>query len=176
MTESQSTSGDGQALASIKALFWCAGAGDPMIAATRVEVIAGQGIAGDRYALGVGAYSATEPAKPRHLTLITQDGVDTALAWQLAAGLEPFSVEQTRRNVLLQGITAGELNELVGVRFQIGSLLFEGFELATPCERPSQLAGIEGFPDAFHGRGGLRVRALSTGSLQVGDRLALTTA
>jgi len=162
--------------ASVKALFWCAGAGDPMVAASSVEVIAGQGISGDRYALGVGAYSMTEPAKPRHLTLITQDAIETALAWQLAAGLAPFSVEQTRRNVLLQGITASELNQLVGVRFQIGSLVFEGFELATPCERPSQLTGIEGFPDAFHDRGGLRVQALSSGSLEIGNRLTLTIA
>jgi len=176
LTDSNARRDGGPTRASVKALFWCSGAGDPMVAASRVEVIAGQGIRGDRYALGVGAYSATEPAKPRHLTLITQDAIDTALAWQLAAGLAPFSVEQTRRNVLLQGITASELNQLVGVRFQIGSLLFEGLELATPCERPSQLTGIEGFPDAFHDRGGLRVRALSSGSLQVGDGLALTIA
>ncbi len=145
-----------------------------MIAASSVEVIAGQGIVGDRYALGVGAYSATEPAKPRHLTLIAQDAVDTALAWQLAAGLTPFTVEQTRRNVLLRGITASELNQLIGVRFRIGGLLFEGFELATPCQRPSMLSGIEGFADAFFDRGGLRVRSLESGALYCGDPLSLS--
>jgi hypothetical protein len=153
------------------AFYWCAAAGAPMIAASQLQVEAGSGIVGDRYAFGLGAYSATEPDKPRHLTLITQDGIDTANAWQLAAGLEPFPAELTRRNVVMEGMTASELNRWVGRRFRLGALLCEGVELATPCERPSALSGIEGFPEAFDGRGGLRVRVLEGGTLHRGDRL-----
>jgi len=153
------------------AFYWCADAGAPMIAASQLQVEAGSGIVGDRYALGLGAYSATEPDKPRHLTLITQDGINTANAWQLAAGLDPFPAELTRRNVVMEGMTASELNRWVGRRFRLGALLCEGVELATPCERPSALSGIDGFPEAFDGRGGLRVRVLEGGTLHRGDRL-----
>lgn len=157
--------------ARVSAFYWCAAAGAPMVAASELQVEAGAGIVGDRYALGMGAYSATEPDKPRHLTLITQDGIDTANAWQLAAGLAPFSAELTRRNVVMEGMTASELNRWVGRRFRLGALLCEGVELATPCERPSALSGIAGFPEAFDGRGGLRVRVLEGGTLHHGDRL-----
>jgi hypothetical protein len=160
------------ALIKVTGLFWCPAAGDPMRAAASLEVQAGRGIVGDRYALGVGAYSNTLPPKIRHLTFITQDGIDTAAAWQQAAGLPVFDVLQTRRNVLLSGMSARALNDLVGQRFRVGSLLCEGIELATPCDRPSALASIDGFQEAFDGRGGIRVRVLQGGLIRRGDLLS----
>jgi hypothetical protein len=158
-------------LPAVSGLFWCPGAGDPMRQAVSLEVRAESGIVGDRYALGKGAYSDTLPPKARHITFITQDGIDTAAAWQEAAGLPVFNAMLTRRNVLLSGMTAQALNDLVGRRFRVGSILCEGLELATPCGRPSALASIDGFEEAFDGRGGLRARVIEGGVLRTGDRL-----
>ncbi len=133
----------------------------------------GRGVSGDRYALGVGSYSGVEPEKDRHLTLITAEAIETACAWQQAAGLPAFEAQQTRRNVVIEAMTATQLNALVGRRFRLGRILCEGIELATPCERPSALTGIAGFPEAFDGRGGLRARVLESGSVRVGDIVAM---
>jgi len=139
-----------------------------MISADRLSVIRGRGVTDDRYALGIGAYSSTEPAKDRHLTLITQDAIQIAEAWQQAAGLSSFSAAMTRRNVLLDGISASELNAWVDRQFWIGEVLCEGVEWCTPCHRPSELSGIPGFADAFADRGGLRARVLGGGTIEIG--------
>lgn len=160
-----------QVKAHVSGLFSCAVAGQAMLALDQARVIAGEGLAGDRYATGLGAYSSTRPPKIRHISFITQDGIDIANEWQEAAGLPGFTMPQTRRNVLLQGLTAQELNALVGQHFRVGSIECYGIELATPCPRPSELSGQAGFQDAFEGRGGLRAQILSTGYLYLGDVL-----
>ncbi len=159
--------------ATVSALFTCADAGEPMQRLDSLEIRSGVGVVGDRYALGIGAYSRQVPVKVRHITFITQDGIDVASDWQEASGLAAFTAQQTRRNVLLGGMSADELNRLVGCRFSVGGLTFVGLELATPCHRPSELSGVEGFVDAFEGRGGLRAQACSDGTLHVGDQLVL---
>lgn len=157
--------------ATINGLFTCADAGDPMQCVEQLEIRAGHGVVGDRYALGIGAYSRQVPVKVRHITFITQDGIDVAGEWQEASGLVAFTAQQTRRNVLLGGMSANELNRLVGCRFNVGGLTFIGLELATPCHRPSELSRLEGFTDAFEGRGGLRAEACTDGTLHLGDVL-----
>ncbi len=155
----------------VSGLYWCAGAGDAMQMADRLRVIAGIGLEGDRYATGLGAYSAIEPSKLRHLSLITEEGIETANDWQQAAGLPSFSMAQTRRNVLLRGISAQALNDLVGQCFWVGSIQCRGVELCTPCPRPSQLSQQDGFQEAFEGRGGLRAEVLLGGQLALGVTL-----
>ena len=155
----------------VSGLYWCAGAGDAMQMADRLRVIAGIGLEGDRYATGLGAYSAIEPSKLRHLSLITEEGIETANDWQQAAGLPSFSMAQTRRNVLLRGISAQALNDLVGQRFWIGTIQCRGIELCTRCPRPSELSQQGGFQEAFEGRGGLRTEVLLGGELALGDAL-----
>lgn len=157
--------------AQVSALFWCAGAGQAMQEAPQLRVLAGQGLEGDRYATGQGAYSATQPPKIRHLSLITEEGINTANDWQEAAGLPAFSMAQTRRNVLLRGLSAQGLNALVGQRFWVGEVECYGIELCTPCPRPSELSGQPGFQEAFEGRGGLRAQVLGSGWLRLGDAL-----
>lgn len=161
----------GSTTGTISGLFTCDGAGLPMQRREHVVVKAGTGIEGDRYALGIGAYSAQKPPKVRHITFITQDGIDVANEWQEASGLPVFAVEQTRRNVLLDGVSANDLNQLVGRRFKVGDLTFIGLELATPCHRPSELTGQDGFVEAFERRAGLRAEACTDGDLRIGDVL-----
>lgn len=160
---------------SVSAIFHCPRAGAPMQAATQVHVTAGFGLDGDRYALGIGAYSAIEPVKIRHASFISQDGLDAANAWLAEQGLPAFAAVETRRNFLLSGIPAEALNALVGHVFSVGGVIFKGLELATPCHRPSRLLKRGGiFESAFAERGGLRAEAFSSGDVRVGDALIQT--
>ena len=136
----------------VSGLYWCAVAGSSMQAANRLQVIAGKGIDGDRYATGQGTYTDTEP-------------------WQQASGLPTFTMAQTRRNILLNGIGAQALNSLVGQIFWVGHIQCRGTELCTPCPRPSQLSLQSGFQEAFDGRGGLRAEVLRGGEVAIGDVL-----
>ena len=160
--------------AHIQAIYLASTAGAKMEAINHAKVNAGSGIEGDRYALGAGAYSKVEPAKVRHISLISSSGIETANDW-LKAGDEPtFNGSETRRNIVLEGITATELNELVGKQFQLGNLQLLGTELCTPCERPAQLLSKPSFMEAFEGRGGIRAEVLNTGTLTIGDKLTLS--
>jgi hypothetical protein len=155
----------------IQAIYLAASAGTQMLSVSSAKAIAGSGLAGDRYALGTGAYSAIEPTKVRHISFIALSAIDTANDW-LTAGDEPtFDGAETRRNIALAGITASELNALVGQQFQIGSIQLYGTELCTPCERPAQLLSRPSFMEAFEGRGGIRAEILNSGVITVGDKL-----
>jgi hypothetical protein len=159
--------------ASIQAIYLASSAGAPMQSVDNVKINSGIGIEGDRYALGTGAYSTTEPVKVRHISLIALSGIETANDW-LKAGDEPtFDGPETRRNIVLEGISATELNNLVGRRFQLGKLWLRGTELCAPCERPAQLLGRPSFMEAFEGRGGIRAEVLDSGILTIGDKLRL---
>ena len=160
--------------AHIQAIYLASSAGAKMQSIDHIKVKADSGIEGDRYALGTGAYSKIEPAKVRHISLISSSGIETANDW-LKAGDEPtFDGSETRRNIVLDGITATELNDLVGKLFQLGNLQLLGTELCTPCERPSQLLNKLSFMEAFEGRGGIRAEVLNSGALAIGDKLTLT--
>ena len=157
----------------IQAIYLAPTAGAQMQSVSHVRVNADSGIEGDRYALGTGEYSAVVPAKIRHISLISASGIETANEW-LKAGDEPtFDGAETRRNIVLEGITANDLNDLVGQQFQLGNLQMLGTELCTPCERPAQLLSRPSFMEAFEGRGGIRAEILNSGTLAVGDKLFL---
>ncbi|MFM9969316.1 MAG: MOSC domain-containing protein [Burkholderiales bacterium] len=136
-----------------------------------VTVHQGVGLEGDRYALGVGAYSKIEPIKVRHATLITEESIAIANAWFAEQGEPPMTALLTRRNLLIDQISAAALNALVGREFTLGGARFRGLELADPCQRPTRLLGRTGFEKAFDGRGGLRAEALAGGILTLGDKL-----
>jgi MOSC domain-containing protein YiiM len=159
--------------AHIQAIYLASTAGAKMQSIDHIKVNAGSGIEGDRYALGAGAYSKVEPAKVRQISIISSSGIETANDW-LKAGDEPtFDGSETRRNIVLDGINANELNDLVGKQFQLGSLQLLGTELCTPCERPAQLQNKPSFMEAFEGRGGIRAEVLNSGILAIGDKLTL---
>ena len=160
--------------AHIQAIYFANAAGAKMQSVDHIKVNASSGIEGDRYALGVGAYSKVEPAKARHISLISLAGIETANEWLIAGNEPTFNGSETRRNIVLDGITATELNDLVGKQFQLGSLHLLGTELCTPCERPAQLLNKPSFMEAFEGRGGIRAEVQNSGTLTIGDRLTLT--
>ena len=147
-------------------------AGAPMIAVERAALIAGRGLAGDRYASDTGAYSKPGPGPARHVTFISADGIASANATLRLRGLEEFSALDTRRNLVVAGMSAEDLNALVDREFSFGGGRFRGVELAAPCRRPGRLLRRSGFEQAFEGAGGLRAEVLEGGEIAVGDEFS----
>ena len=145
-----------------------------MLEKTTVKILPGIGIEGDRYALGLGAYSNTLPAKSRDISLITRDGIDAANQELQRLALSQFSDFETRRNIVIEGLSTSELNNLVGKEFYLGNLKLRATELCIPCERPAKLAKKKSFLEAFEARGGIRAQILEAGHIKVGDPLEQT--
>ena len=162
-----------KASAQIHSIHIAAQAGEPMLQIAQAEIIAGEGIAGDRYALGIGAFSKTKP-KIRHISLIALSGLERANRQLLSKQQAPFDEGETRRNLVISGISEDELNGLVGKIFYLGGLMFKGTELCEPCQRPANLLKKPDFMNAFEGRGGLRAEALDSGCITLGDALDLS--
>ncbi len=102
--------------------------------------------------------------KIRQLTIITQDAISRANENQETE----FLAEETRRNIVVDGITAEELNDQVGKIFTINGIKLRGVELCTPCDRPDKLSGKKGFKSRFTNVegisiGGIRVEILEDG-------------
>jgi MOSC domain-containing protein YiiM len=69
-----------------------------------------------------------------------------------------------RRNVVLEGV---DLNTLIGRRFVLGGVEFEGTEESRPCPWMNG-AVAPGAEDWLRGQGGLRAKVLTDGELAVG--------
>ena len=158
----------------IHSIYIATQAGESMVPLTKADIVAGKGIVGDRYALGIGAFSNTKP-KIRHISLIALKGIEDANRQLIAKQQIPFAEGDTRRNVIISGISAEELNDLVGKSFYLGGLAFKGTELCEPCQRPAKLLKRPDFMNAFEDRGGLRAEALESGALSDGDLLTYST-
>ncbi|MEN9863675.1 MAG: hypothetical protein RLZZ601_1439 [Pseudomonadota bacterium] len=154
----------------IHSIYIAPQAGESMVQITQANIVAGEGIAGDRYALGIGAFSKTK-LKIRHISLIALEGIEDANRQLIAKQQMPFGEGETRRNVIISGISADGLNNLVGKIFYLGGIAFKGTELCEPCQRPANLLKRPDFMSAFEDRGGLRAEALESGLLATGGPL-----
>ncbi|MCF6506755.1 MOSC domain-containing protein [Blastococcus sp. MG754426] len=124
----------------------------------RLELRAGVGIVGDRYA-----------GRPAHrdaqVTVLAVESLE-----QLAAelGVAPFDPLLARRNVVLRG---AEVEALRGRRFSLdcgdGPVLLGGGRPANPCAW-MDLVLAPGAHRGLRGRGGVRCGALSDGVLRLG--------
>lgn len=145
----------------VEAIFSCPAAGQPMATLAEVEVVAGQGLVGDRYSAGTGFYSDRPRADGgRELTLIATEMLDEVFA---ASGIRLEPVE-SRRNLLTSGIG---LNELIGATFTIDEVVCEGIDYCTPCEHLVELTRKDVLRPLVN-RGGLRARIVSGGTIRVG--------
>lgn len=122
---------------------------------SQVTCVAGQGIEGDRY------FGHRENYKGQ-ITFFSE-----AVARDLEQSLDGSPVDRSafRRNVLIEG---PDLNSLIGVRFQIGDLVFSGSEECSPCYW-MDTAVAQGTHAFLKGRGGLRCRIEKGGVLQTGS-------
>lgn len=153
------------------AIFISPNKGEPMQKVDSIAAFAGLGLEGDRYATRTGAFSTKPNVAPRipdtdrQVSLISRKGISEANAVLEADGKEPYSEEQTRRNIVVN-LDPDELNDLVGKQFKIGDVVLEGVELCDPCDRPKSLAGSQSdFKGAFENKGGLRARVVNNGTI-----------
>ena len=148
----------------VVAIFVTPAAAAPMEPRDRVDAIAGEGLAGDRYATRSGTYTGfrVDDAK-RALTLIEREAVEAAAA---EAGITIDEVE-TRRNLVTVGVP---LNHLVGHEFTVGPVRLRGVNLSEPCAHLERLTR-PGVRSALIHRGGLRAEILTGGPIGVGDRV-----
>lgn len=147
---------DGQ----VRAIHMAGAGSEPMLACDPATLIAGEGISGDRYALGTGHYSG-RPHVDRQLTLIESEALD-ALERDHGVTLEPA---EHRRNVTTVGVP---LNHLVGRYFWAGECLLYGGRLNIPCQYLEDLVQKRVFRRLIN-RSGLNARVLIGGTLATGD-------
>jgi MOSC domain-containing protein YiiM len=133
----------------------------PMLPQEAALLIAGQGIAGDRYATGRGHYS--EFPDIREVTLIE---VETLEALQRDHGVTLLP-EEHRRNLTVEGVP---LNHLVGRRFRVGEVVLEGGRLNTPCRYLDLVTG-KTVCDLLTHRSGLNARIITGGTIHTGDQV-----
>jgi MOSC domain-containing protein YiiM len=121
----------------------------PTIAVPSIQCVAGKGIQGDRF------YSY-KPNYKGQITFFASE-IYESLAAQL--GVKDKNPSVFRRNVITRGV---DLNELIGTRFRIQDVLFEGTEECRPCNWMNE-AFHPGAEQRLRGHGGLRARILSDG-------------
>ena len=130
-----------------------------------IEAVAGEGLRGDRYAEGIGAFQFQGRRKPEsEVTLIAREAI--------AAANDEFNYTidhlDTRRNLLTKGVP---LNDLIGKTFRIGQVVLKGLELCEPCGYLEKRT-FEGIKEALKHRGGLRCCVVKAGEIQVGDEVS----
>lgn len=126
------------------------------------ELIAGVGVAGDRYATATGTYS-DRPHADRQETLIEEE---TLVALKRDHGID-LAAEETRRNLLVREVP---LNHLVGQHFRVGAVLLYGGRLNVPCAYLDELLGKPLFGPLTN-RSGLNCRIIEGGVIRPGDRI-----
>ena len=133
-----------------------------MVSVAAIEAVAARGLAGDRYYLGIGAFSRW-PGEGRQVTLIEAEAVGDILA---ESGID-LSEGRHRRNIVTSGIRLADLKER---RFRIGGVLLRGERLCAPCRYLDKLVGERAF-EVMKGRGGLRANIITGGMIHVGDTI-----
>jgi hypothetical protein len=134
------------------------GEGQPLELRPEVELVAGVGIAGDRYAVGDGTWSDPKYAD-KQLTFVEAEVAERV----------GFPAEAFRRNVVTRGIV---LEELIGKTFRIGDTRIRGVR---PCDPCAYLEGLlrPGLVRDMVGKGGLRAEILVGGAIHVGDTITV---
>lgn len=128
-------------------------AGDfPTIEVGEVECVAGQGLVGDRF------FNFKDNYKGQ-VTFFAAEVFDD-VCQQLAVSGKLAGV--ARRNVITRGV---DLNALVGRKFVVQGIAFEGVCECSPCHWMDE-AIAPGAEAALQGRGGLRARILTDGKLR----------
>jgi MOSC domain-containing protein YiiM len=118
-----------------------------------IECVAGHGVRGDRF------FDFKDDYKGQITFFASEIFIDVCN--QLSAmGKSPGAA---RRNVVTRGV---DLNELIGKRFALQGVQFEGVCECSPCYWMN-MAIAPGAEAALRGRGGLRARILTDGKLRV---------
>lgn len=126
----------------------------PTVEVPTVNCRAGWGLEGDRF------YGY----RPDYKGQVTFFAWETYEAMKREFAVPALSPSAFRRNVLVEG---ADLPALIGRRFTLGGVEFEGTEEARPCHWMNATVA-PGTEQWMKGRGGLRAKILRDGPLAVG--------
>jgi MOSC domain-containing protein YiiM len=124
----------------------------PTVEVDEIDCVAGKGIAGDRYF----------DHKPDYIGQITFFEIETHRRLCEEFGVFDKGPDTYRRNVIVEG---QDLNELIGKEFEVQGVRFLGTEESKPCLWMNE-AFADGALKALAGKGGLRAKILSDGTLK----------
>lgn len=123
-----------------------------MIEKPDVRLVAGRGIEGDRF------FDYRDDYKGQ-VTFFDWDVFDAA---RHHFNLPDLSPSAFRRNILVSGL---DLPSLIGRRFELQGILFEGTGESSPCHWMNRVVA-NGAEAWLTGKGGLRARVLTSGILR----------
>ena len=126
----------------------------------RIEVIASKGIVGDRYFHDFNG-------DREQMTLIESENID----YYNKTFNTNFNYLEFRRNIVTKNI---QLNDLVGKTIFIGKIKLKVNDLCRPCKDLQMRLGKDNIIKEFLRRGGLRCEILSSGTINVGDKINVT--
>lgn len=144
----------------LEAIYIAPARGQPMQRLNKVEVIAGRGLAGDRYALGQGYYSGRYDCEVTSIEAEVLDAVATEDHWPVLEG-------QHRRNLVTRGL---DLSSVKGQRLQMGEVLLEYHRPRPPCDYLQRITQ-PGMTKALGRGAGIGMRVLKGGLLFTGMRV-----
>lgn len=127
----------------------------PIYAKDEIECVAGRGVVGDRYF----------DYRPDFKGQITFFDWDVLCQMREKYRNVGFTSSSIRRNVIIEGV---DLNSLVGCKFEIQGVRFNGSQHCAPCYWMDEAVG-SGAEKFMTERGGLRARILSSGTLKIGS-------
>ena len=127
----------------------------------KIEVIASKGIIGDRYFHDFNG-------DREQITLIESENID----YYNKTFNTNFNYLEFRRNIITKDI---KLNDLVGKTIFVGKIKLKVNDLCRPCKDLQKRLGKNNIIKEFLRRGGLRCEILSSGTINVGDKIVINT-
>ncbi len=110
-----------------------------------------------------GDHFSSTYSKKRQVTFIQSEHLDV-VGSILNKKIDPLL---TRRNIVVSGIN---LISLKGMKFKVGSAIFEGTGECYPCSRMEENFGPGGY-NAMRGHGGLTAKVIEGGEIKLGDQV-----
>ena len=127
----------------------------------RIEVIASKGNIGDRYFHDFNG-------DREQITLIESENID----YYNKTFNTNFEYIEFRRNIITKDI---QLNDLVGKTILVGEIKLKVNDLCRPCKDLQNRLKKDNIIKEFLRRGGLRCEILSSGTINVGDKITVKT-
>ena len=126
-----------------------------------IEVVASKGIVGDRYFHDFNG-------DREQITLIESENID----YYNNTFNTKFTYLEFRRNIVTKNI---QLNDLVGKTITVGEIKLKVNDLCRPCNNLQNRLGKDNIIKEFLRRGGLRCEILSSGTINIGDKITIST-
>lgn len=108
-------------VAKIEGIYVARRSAGPIESKDTARLIPGKGIDGDRYALETGTYSARFMSEPgKNLTMVSLEGIMEATKRTRMKPFDKKNIGELRRNIVLSGISAEAMNDMIGHEVKIG--------------------------------------------------------